>query len=218
MSVKSRPTVLFVDDEPCMREVMTMLLGEEGYEIFTASDGLEALARLRTVTPDVIISDLNMPRMSGFEFLSVVRRRFPTIPVIAISGAFNLSDHYPVGMMADAFYPKGRCHPEELLRIVAELTESPLTRPTNYSPRQPAPVQMARSTANRQGLPTITLTCTECLRAVDVEHQQDIRHGIDEARCLSCDTLIRYRTASPMSSIVSQGVLASVQPLGAQAC
>ena len=58
----------------------------------------------------IILSDLNMPRMSGFEFLSLVRRRFPairySIRVIAMSGAFS-GDDIPPGIAADAFYEKG---------------------------------------------------------------------------------------------------------------
>ena len=57
--------------------------------------------------PDVILSDLNMPGMSGFEFLSVVRRRFPTVKVIAMSSAFAVDD-IPPGVAADAFYQKGK--------------------------------------------------------------------------------------------------------------
>ena len=99
----TRASILFVDDEPCMREMVAMLLSEEGYEVLTAVDGLDALAQLRSVTPNLIVSDLNMPRMSGVEFLSVVRRRSPAIPVIAMSGAYDHGDALPAGVMADAF-------------------------------------------------------------------------------------------------------------------
>ena len=70
--------ILVVDDEPSVRESLGMLLTEAGYEVSTAIDGFDALLRLKTFAPDVIISDLNMPQMSGFELLSVLRRRFPS--------------------------------------------------------------------------------------------------------------------------------------------
>lgn len=56
---------------------MASLLQEEGYEVEMAEHGFDALALLQSIIPDLIISDLNMPLMSGFEFLPVVRRRFP---------------------------------------------------------------------------------------------------------------------------------------------
>ena len=56
--------------------------------------------------PDIIVSDLNMPGMSGFDFLPIVRRRFPAIRLIAMSGAFT-GNEVPPGVVADAFYPKG---------------------------------------------------------------------------------------------------------------
>ena len=67
MSNFSTATILFVDDDQAMREVVALILNEEGYDVSTAADGLDALAQMRSLTPDLIISDLHMPRMSGFE-------------------------------------------------------------------------------------------------------------------------------------------------------
>ena len=72
----------------------------------SAEDGFSALAEIRREVPGVLLSDLNMPGMSGFELLSVVRRRFPSIQVIAMSGAFS-GDGIQPGVAADAFYAKG---------------------------------------------------------------------------------------------------------------
>ena len=139
MSNTSKHRVLVVDDEPGIRESMAMFLTAAGYEVSTAEHGFDALLQLRSATPDVIISDLNMPQMSGFEFLSVVRRRFPEIPVVAVSGAYGSGDLVPGGVIADAFYAKGQYHPEELLRTIAELIRTTAARAANHH-RQSAPV------------------------------------------------------------------------------
>jgi len=73
--------------------------------VLLAADGFEGLIALKQSLPDIIISDLSMPNMNGFEFLSVVRRRFPVIPVIVISGEF-CSKTVPESVLADAFLPK----------------------------------------------------------------------------------------------------------------
>src|SRR5579859_3201637 len=111
--------ILMVDDDDSVREVFSLMLREKGYEVATAENGFDALLKLKDVIiPDVIISDLNMRKMSGFEFLSVVRRRFPKISVIASSGAYG-SRAVPTGVLADAFYAKGEDHPDTLLNSVA---------------------------------------------------------------------------------------------------
>jgi CheY-like chemotaxis protein len=95
--------VLIVDDEAIIRESLSMLLLSKGYKVSTAKDGFDALLQLRMMSPDLIISDLNMPNMSGFEFLSVVRRRFPQIPLVAISSAYECGEAIPGGIIADGF-------------------------------------------------------------------------------------------------------------------
>ncbi len=85
----------------------------------SAEDGFSALAVIRNEIPDIILSDLNMPGMSGFEFLSVVRRRFPAIRAIAMSGALS-GDGVPPGVVADAFYEKGT-NLSSLLQIMHDM-------------------------------------------------------------------------------------------------
>ncbi len=63
--------VLVVDDEPIILETTSAVLRDEGLAVRTAEDGFAALITLRQTLPDIIISDLRMPNMSGFEFLSV---------------------------------------------------------------------------------------------------------------------------------------------------
>ena len=113
--------VLVIDDDPSVLQMSSLVLAQRGYEVRKAKDGFEALVELRRSMPDIVISDLTMPNMSGFELLSVVRRRFPHIPVIAISGEY--SGETPAGLIADAFFIKAQYTPEELFHRIAELIE-----------------------------------------------------------------------------------------------
>jgi len=103
---ETKASLLIVDDEPSIRESLSFVLTEVGYSVRATEDGFSALIEIQKEIPDIILSDLNMPGMSGFELLSVVRRRFPAIPMIAMSGAFS-GDEVPSGVVADAFYQKG---------------------------------------------------------------------------------------------------------------
>lgn len=191
MTSPSKHHILVVDDESSIRETTSMLLNDAGYDVSAAVHGFDALLQLRRMTPDVIISDLNMPMMSGFEFLSIVRRRFPDIPVIAISGAYEQSEHVPGGVIADAFYPKGHHRPEELLRTVAELIRTTAARAVVHH-RQPAPVWIPRNGKDSKGIPFIVLTCTECLRSFPLSVTREDVQEIQETRCLFCSTTVRY--------------------------
>ena len=79
--------IVVVDDNQVLVSVLSQIFKELGYTVRTASDGFEALATIRERVPGILISDLNMPRMTGYELFSIVRRRFPTVAVIAMSGA-----------------------------------------------------------------------------------------------------------------------------------
>ena len=160
-------------------------------------------------TPDIIISDLNMPQMSGFEFLSVVRRRFPEIPVVAVSGAYESGDCVPGGVIADAFYAKGQHHPDELLRTVAELIQTSAARAMNHH-RQSAPVWIPRNGKDSKGVPYIVLTCTECLRSFPLSVLREDVQEIQQTPCLFCTTPVRYiidfslSVASPKHDITAE--------------
>jgi CheY-like chemotaxis protein len=183
--------ILVVDDEASIRESLSMLLMSAGYKVSTAGDGFDALLQLKRMTPDVITSDLNMPRMSGFEFLSVVRRRFPRIPVVAISGAYECSEAVPGGIIADAFYAKGQHHPEELLKMVARLIQTSAARASAHR-NESAPVWIPRNGKDSAGVPFIVVTCTECLRSFPLNVEAEATPEILETACLYCPNTVRY--------------------------
>src|SRR5579872_5017395 len=164
MTTTSKHKILVVDDEPALRNSLEMLLHASGYDVSLAVDGFEALLQLRTFVPAIVISDLNMPHMSGFELLSVLRRRFPQISVIAMSGAYDCGDAVPGGVIADAFYPKGHGDAQALMTIVTGLIPSSAKRIEAHQ-QQSAPVWIPRNGKDSNGIPYIVLTCTECLRS-----------------------------------------------------
>jgi CheY-like chemotaxis protein len=183
LSLKYR--ILVVDDNVSLREMLSILLSETGYEAHTAADGFDALRALRQAAPDLIISDLNMPNMSGFEFLSVVRRRFPHVPVIALSGDFTAVS-MSSGVLADAFLSKGEYSPEQLLRKIRQLLDQPPIR----SKHELAPLWIPRTTTGYH-----VLTCTECLRSFQVP-DQPVDGKLREDECIFCGTKVRYRVES----------------------
>jgi len=112
--------LLVVDDEPDIREVTSAMLAEDGYEVLTARDGQEALEILPQFRPDLVVTDLRMPRLSGFELLKIMRERFPRLPVIAVSGDFS-GQEMPPNITADAFISKGCSYFEPLAIKIKEL-------------------------------------------------------------------------------------------------
>ena len=97
--------IVVADDNAVLLNVLSETLEECGYSVRSAVGGLEALTEIRRRAPDILLSDLNMPRMSGFELLSIVRRRHPKIKVIAMSASYPRGV-VPQGVAADAFYEK----------------------------------------------------------------------------------------------------------------
>ena len=191
MSSEKKHAILVVDDEPGIRDSLTMLFTSEGYEVAQAENGFDALLQLKRNVPDVIISDLNMPHMSGFEFLSVVRRRFPAVSVIALSGAYDGSQTVPGGVIADTFYGKGQHAPRVLLSAVAELVKTSGVRERNHL-KQGAPVWIPRNGRDSKGLPYIVLTCTECLRSFPLNVAEDAKPAVQETPCIYCSNIVRY--------------------------
>lgn len=190
MSGPLKCRILVVDDEECIRAVFEQLLQREGYEVATAEDGFDALLKLKQFLPDLIISDLNMPRMSGFEFLSVVRRRFPKISVIASSGAYG-SRVVPTGVLADAFFAKGQEDTQTLLGSVADLLQTSAARAIAHQ-EESAPVWIPRNGKDSNGIPYIVITCTECLRSFPLNVTKEENPEVLETLCLFCSNKVKY--------------------------
>ena len=187
MAARSKTRILVVEDDLSVRLTISKLLSDEGYEVSTASDGFDALLHLQQEVPDLILSDLNMPQMSGFELLSVVRRRFPETLVVASSAAYD-SCEVPNGVIADAFYAKGQESSSRLLEIISDLirTGSPDHKGQN------APVWIPRNGKDRDGKPFILLTCTQCLRSFPFTVDHEPKGEVLKTLCIYCPHEVTY--------------------------
>ena len=81
----SRARILVVDDEPDMREMLDFHLTEEGFAVDTVSDGPAALLRMSAKDFDLVLLDLHLPRMTGYQVLESIRERWPSQLVITVS-------------------------------------------------------------------------------------------------------------------------------------
>ncbi|WP_420238346.1 response regulator [Telmatobacter bradus] len=185
--------LLVVDDAPAIRSSISALLSEIGYQVRTAADGFEALAAIRMNIPNILLSDLNMPGMSGFELLSVVRRRYPSIQVVAMSGSFS-GEEVPSGVIADAFFQKGYST-RSLLRIIESLGHHKL-RPMIH-PVATAPLLIQRNGLDSSGNPYVTIDCPECLRSFHETIGGSLA-PVREASCNHCRQSIYYAIADPV--------------------
>src|ERR1700759_3576978 len=157
-----RCRVVIGEEAPLVLETTAAVVRSFGFSVRTAEDGFVALQILREVLPDIILSDLRMPGMSGVELLSISRRRFPHLPTIAISGEYVLAS-MPLGLLVDHFFQKGGYTPEQLLSKMKELIAASPIRP-HLGKHDPAPLWIPRKDTDY-----VVVTCPECLRSSSIE-------------------------------------------------
>lgn len=120
MMMSTVPTVMVVDDSLTVRKITSRLLTREGYQVVLAKDGVDALEQLIDVMPDVVLSDVEMPRMDGFDLVRNIRadQRLKQLPVIMITSR-TADKHRNYAMEIGANHYLGKPYDEdELLRLV----------------------------------------------------------------------------------------------------
>jgi CheY-like chemotaxis protein len=120
-------TVLVIDDSEIDRELLKRMLERDGWVVETAENGRIGLERVAERQPDLILLDLNMPEMDGFEFVKALRRepRWATIPIAIITARdITFEDRIRLGGCVEKFLEKGSYSKEELLREVRDLVSA----------------------------------------------------------------------------------------------
>ena len=188
MVEKTSERVLLVEDDPLIRKLLSGYLVAAGYVVRAAVDGLDALTKLRAALPDLIISDLNMPRMSGLELLEVVHKRFPQIPVIVTSSV--TADEMPEGVAADAYYHKSGSGFQQLLETISDLARKPPLRPA------PPHVNNKPVQARWDGEGHYLIDCEECLRQFSIPRSPHMRRDEERTVCVHCGNIVRFHVAT----------------------
>jgi CheY-like chemotaxis protein len=120
--------ILVVEDDAILREALEDWLTAAGYGVRKAADGSAGLAAVKLAVPALVVTDIQMPEMSGAMVIIELKRWYPDLPVIAISGLFDCGQ----GMNADGAIALGAARAlakpfkrGDLLRAVADLLGSP---------------------------------------------------------------------------------------------
>ena len=182
--------ILIVDDSPPIRTSLSLVLREMGYRVRAAEDGFAALRAVRQGLPDILLSDLNMPGMSGFELLAVFRQRFPEIKLIAMSGAFS-HGAAPPNLSADAFYQKGQGI-DALMQVIEKLAGVERGAPRGSG--NASPISVDGGTQDHFKRNQGTLSCPVCLRTF-TQPVEDTDDRLNETRCIHCESTIQWSMA-----------------------
>jgi len=167
-----------------MRILLSAHLERAGFHAVHAGDGVEALEKLRDVRPEVIVSDLQIPGMSGLEFIGIVRRRFPKIPVVALSGSIPLE--FSQDIKPDCWFEKSTVGFPELMQTVRYLAQ--------HAPNQidlpqviSLPIQARRASDGY-----VFLTCPGCLRRFRAANPSGNKATEGNAVCTNCEACVPF--------------------------
>ncbi len=128
-SIGLTATILVVDDEENAREGLSKILSKEGYRVETAANGKEAIDTLKRQRYELVITDMRMPLMDGFEVLREIKKMDENIGVIMIT-AYGEVESYLEAMNMGAFeYINKPVRVNELKRVISKVLEARLKKP-----------------------------------------------------------------------------------------
>jgi len=126
----AEPVVLVVDDSPTVRKIVQITLQRERIRVFTAGDGLSALAAVSDTQPDLILLDIMLPRMDGYNICHLVRNNpeYRDMPIIMLSGKDGIFDKMRGKLAGSTEYMTKPLDSTELVQTVRRYLEAPGAR------------------------------------------------------------------------------------------
>ncbi len=123
--ILERPlNIMVVDDSVSIRQVVSRLMEDQGWKVLTAKDGIDALERLSESRPDLIVLDIEMPRMNGYEFLGALKARsgFEEIPVVMLTSRTATKHRDKAKALGAKGFIVKPYNDDEFVRLIIELT------------------------------------------------------------------------------------------------
>lgn len=194
MPGSSEHKIMVVDDDDTGRESLAVFLHAHGYEVSSATDGYDALWKLKNDLVDIVISDLEMPGLSGAQFFALIRERFPELLVIAMTGTPG-GESRLASANADGSYPKAQQSPKKLLSTIAELLRGSTMR-KSVRATDSGVWLVSGDRSDTAGTSHVLRTCRECLTTFSIKAPKE--SASREARdlyCVFCGKQLTYSIA-----------------------
>lgn len=114
------PVVLVVDDSPTIRKIVEITLKRHGVQVVSAPSGVIALAAINTTPPELILLDIMLPKVNGYQICQIIRRNpeYKHIPVVMLSGKDGVFDKVRGRLVGANEYITKPFEPRDLLRVV----------------------------------------------------------------------------------------------------
>jgi len=118
--MRTRRIVLIVDDSPTICRLVTTTLQKKGYQVYTAADGMDALAKMNELIPSLILLDITMPRLDGYQLCKIIKsnKDLRNTPVVMLSGKNGLLDKVKGRMAGASDYITKPFNPNTLVKTV----------------------------------------------------------------------------------------------------
>ena len=118
------PKILLIEDDPDLRKMLCKLLERENYDVVAASNGIEALVKVQSLKPDLVITDIIMPEQDGIGTINELKKKYKDVKIIAISGGGKMlsEDYLQIAEMLGAKHSFAKPFDNsELLAKISEL-------------------------------------------------------------------------------------------------
>ena len=110
--------VLVVDDSPTIRKIVEITLKREGYRVNTSDSGLKALASITDERPDLVLLDVMLPVMDGYQVCKIIRKRYRSVPVVMLTSKDGLFDKIRGKLAGSTLYMTKPFEPRDLVAVV----------------------------------------------------------------------------------------------------